>query len=77
MQVLAVCLIYSGIIILYLLIKKIQYNKRQKNVINFFLYYNKRKSNLNTENKRNADIIYLMRSPSMDKSIFPKRKDDV
>jgi len=76
MQVLTICLIYSGIIILYFLIKKMQYNKRQKNVINFFLYYNRRKSNVDQESKRTGDIIYLMPPTSIDKRFLSKRKDD-
>ncbi|KQL32776.1 hypothetical protein AN960_22655 [Bacillus sp. FJAT-25509] len=76
MQVLTVCLIYSGVILLYLLFKKVQYNKRQKNVINFFLYYNRRKSNVNRDTKRTGDIIYLMPQSTLNKGILRKRKDD-
>lgn len=76
MQVLTVCLIYSGVIVLYLLFKKVQYNKRQKNVINFFLYYNRRKSNVNSNTKRTGDIIYLMPQSTVSKGILRKRKDE-
>ncbi|PGS46668.1 hypothetical protein COC46_20750 [Bacillus sp. AFS041924] len=77
MQVLTVCLIYSGVIVLYLLFKKVQYNKRQRNVINFFLYYNRRKSNVDRDTKRTGDIIYLMpQHSSLNKNILRKRKDE-
>lgn len=77
MQVLTICLIYSCIIVLYFLIRKIQYNKRQKNVVNFFLYYNNRKRNhVNKETKGTGEIIYLIPPKSMDKKLFPRRKDD-
>ncbi len=76
MQALIICLIYSGIIVLYFLIRKLQYNKRQKNVVNFSQYYNRKKNEVNKDTKGTGEIIYLIPPKSMDKKIFPRRKDD-
>ncbi|WP_167555272.1 hypothetical protein [Gottfriedia acidiceleris] len=45
-------------------------------MINFFLYYNRRKSNVNRDTKRTGDIIYLMPQSTLNKGILRKRKDD-
>lgn len=77
MQALTICLIYSGIIVLYFLIRKLQYNKRQKNVINFYQYYNQKNNEVNKDPKGTGEIIYLIPPKSIDKKIFPRHKDDV
>lgn len=76
MQALTICLIYSCIIVLYFLIRKIQYNKRQKNVINFFQYYNQKRNHVNKETKGTGEIIYLIPPKLIDKKLFSRRKDD-
>lgn len=76
MQALTICLIYSGIIVLYFLIRKLQYNKRQKNVVNFYQYYNRKNNEVNKDTKGSGEIIYLIPPKSMDKKLFPRHKDD-
>lgn len=76
MQALTICLIYSGIIILYFLIRKLQYNKRQKNVVNFYQYYNRKNNEVNKDTKGSAEIIYLIPPKSMDKKLISRHKDD-
>lgn len=77
MQVLTVTLIYVCLIVFYFMLKKIQDNKRQRNVINFFLYYNRRKSNITNRTKKTGDIIYLIPPTSNRETIFSNRNEDI